>query len=741
MLAVARRLRVVSLFAVASAVATTPGIAQRNAPTPEVADSLVRVAMGHAEGGDTAAAIATLARLNRIAPRYAPAFYQRGVLLSRTTQLGLSDLLRRREATRYLNRALDLDSDNPFYLMELGRVRLKTPFLRLDAERLFRKALAAAERRGDPVVIAEIHWELGLIHERRFVTMANRRMMTGNSIVFNPDVAVGDWHYTPEFLEQFSQPLPDAGELDFRKAEEHYRIALRTDPGHRGASLGLLGLLYDAKRYEEMIRLATELRPALPLDPRLYFAHGLALHRLDRDVEAEAQFDTALRLLPAEEREEMLGLSTILRRADAVAYDTLSGAGRAMMDSLYWGYADPLRLTEVNEAQLEFYARVAAADLRFSSAEFRTQGWRTDRGEVLIRYGEPPVIATFAPETQTIEGNDAIAKVTTVWWYPASKRRFVFVGPPAMNYATYAGEFRAYAENMRHIAPISFDNLGDRLHVDSVRVQIARFRADSGGAAEVAIYADIPTRQMLRDVEVAQGTLETGLFLSDQRQRPVTSVRDSALVRPQGRDGLTSRAWTRRLAVGEYLYRVEAREAASGRSARGLSAFKVDAYPRGQFALSDLLAARRIVPKVNGESVRDRSDLFITPNASLTYAPADTVYLYWEVYGARPDSSGNAHLRVNLALRLTELQRGRVLTARVLGGVADAVGLSAEGDDRVSLRYDRRVALDSRDLVPNYLALNLGDAPYGTYVLELTVTDLVSGRTSIRERTITIPRP
>lgn len=740
MLAVAQRIRVASLCAAALAMTTVPLPAQRSAPPPETADSLVRVALSHAESGDTAAALATLARLNRIAPRYAPAFFQRGLLISRTTQLGLSDLLRRREATRYLNRALDLDADNPFYLMELGRVRLKTPFLRLDAERLFRRALAAAERRGDPLVIAEIHWELGLIHERRFVTMANRRMMTGNSIVFNPDVAVGDWHYTPEFLEQFSAPLPDAGEIDFRKAEEHYRIALRSDPGHRGASLGLLGLLYDSKRYEEMIRLAAELRPALPRDPRLYFAHGLALHRLDRDLAAKAQFDTALLLLPAEEREDMLGLSTILRRADALAYDTLEPASRAMMDSLYWGYADPLRLTEVNEAQVEFYARVAAADLRFSSAEFRTQGWRTDRGEVLIRYGEPPIIATFAPETQTIEGNDAIGRVTTVWWYPASRRRFVFYGPPAMNYATYAGEFRAYAENLRHITPISFDNLSDRMRVDSVRVQIARFRADSGASTDVAIYADIPTRHMLRDVDLSQGNLETGLFLADVRQRPVSSSRDSAIVRPQGREGLTSRAWTRRLGAGEYLYRVEAREAASGRSARGLASFTVETFPRGQFAISDLLVARRIVPKALGDDVRARSDLFITPNASLTYAPADTVYLYWEVYGAQADSSGNANLRVNLALRLTELQRGRMLSARVLGGVADAIGLSAEGDDRVSLRYDRRVALDSRDLVTNHLALNLGDAPYGTYVLELTVTDLVSGRSTIRERTIRIPR-
>ena len=58
----------------------------------------------------------------------------------------------------------------------------------------------------------------------------------------------------------------------------------------------------------------------------------------------------------------------------------------------------------------------------------------------------------------------------------------------------------------------------------------------------------------------------------------------------------------------------------------------------------------------------------------------------------------------------------------------------------VAVSYERSVTIDSSDRVPNYLALALGNAPYGTYDLELTVTDLTTSRTTTRTRTITVPR-
>src|SRR5918912_2114266 len=143
------------LFAIALVAPTARSSAQdaRSA----VADSLIADARDRARAGDTATALRELARATKVAPRYARAHYERGVLLSRSAQLGLGDVLLRRAAANAIKDALDLDPGNPLYLMELGRLRLKTPLFRMEAERLFRRALDAAERRKDASVLAEVH--------------------------------------------------------------------------------------------------------------------------------------------------------------------------------------------------------------------------------------------------------------------------------------------------------------------------------------------------------------------------------------------------------------------------------------------------------------------------------------------------------------------------------------------------------------------------------------------------------
>src|SRR6266567_2567356 len=96
-----------------------------------LARRMVQDAIGFAERGDTAQAIARAAQAARLAPDLADAHFLYGLLLARTSRANLGSWGRRAEASSEFEAALRLDRGNPRYLIEIARLRLKAPILRL----------------------------------------------------------------------------------------------------------------------------------------------------------------------------------------------------------------------------------------------------------------------------------------------------------------------------------------------------------------------------------------------------------------------------------------------------------------------------------------------------------------------------------------------------------------------------------------------------------------------------------
>jgi hypothetical protein len=148
--------------------------------------------------------------------------------------------------------------------------------------------------------------------------------------------------------------------------------------------------------------------------------------------------------------------------------------------------------------------------------------------------------------------------------------------------------------------------------------------------------------------------------------------------------------------------------------------------------------AHRVVPKQDHPA--NRLDFFLDPSADLKFDQGTPISLYWETYGLTPDSGGVARYQVDVFVRVDALER-HGLGARIIGGMLDAIGASARGDDQVALRYVGNELLNGRDRVPGWLTLELGDAPAGSFSLDLVITDMVTGRTATRHRAFTIAAP
>jgi GWxTD domain-containing protein len=97
--------------------------------------------------------------------------------------------------------------------------------------------------------------------------------------------------------------------------------------------------------------------------------------------------------------EEMLSLLRYFPPSPAL--DSLRKAGiddRGRLWKAFWRGTDPNLATAAHEALDEYFARLALANARFRGEG--VAGWRTDRGEVLIRLGEPDEVFDASPSTE-----------------------------------------------------------------------------------------------------------------------------------------------------------------------------------------------------------------------------------------------------------------------------------------------------------------------------------------------------
>lgn len=82
----------------------------------------------------------------------------------------------------------------------------------------------------------------------------------------------------------------------------------------------------------------------------------------------------------------------------------------------FWQRRDPTPGTNRNERMEEYYYRVAFANRQYSTS---TEGWKTDRGYVMVNFGEPEHVERhpYSFDTEPYE----------IWYYYRIGRRFIFI--------------------------------------------------------------------------------------------------------------------------------------------------------------------------------------------------------------------------------------------------------------------------------------------------------------------------
>ncbi len=677
----------------------------------------------HVASGDTAAAIAVLDSVVAVYPRDAAAWNRMGMLAwAKARPEWHGRMVQEREQISMMRRAdtaLRLahayGQDSARYALDLGRFFLFGDLvtLRVQAIGKFEHAIDAARRAGDSTLVSEAADELGMVFWRRYEAVANRRLIPSgiNTIPYH---ALSERKAVKDWIETATQRYPEpSGQLDYLKASDLFTVARAANPAAQLPAKHAFMALAEQGRWEELRATATARIAAAPDHDIAWMALGLAAHRVGDYPRATEAFDRALSLLPPNESARYTGISRILGPSDSVEYEGYSERQRQQFDRTYWTAADPLSLTADNEHRLEFLARIAFAELRWTSEDFELRGADTDRGQIYVRYGPPPEIIAMPPAGS---GGNAGASLV-LWYYPLTNLHFVFRQPPSYGTATYEFSYHEIAREARFVAPVTWTNVPVTMSIDSVPVQVVRFRGP-GDSSDVALFAHLPVRRLLTGLDLTSGTVDVGLTLYRGALEIVERDSMRQTVNVAQPDAAERRTWRRRFAPGELGYRVEALQAEGGRAARALGSVRLT-NDRG-FGISDVLVADRVEPRA--DSAARWTDLIIEPNAGVLSQDED-IGVAWETY-ALTERRGQVRYRVELALTLLEVPRGASLSARVIGGIADLIGISGVGEDRVSLSYEQtRVAAP---VMLDYLTLDLADAPAGRYRMTVSVTDLAT---------------
>jgi GWxTD domain-containing protein len=419
-----------------------------------------------------------------------------------------------------------------------------------------------------------------------------------------------------------------------------------------------------------------------------------------------------------------------MRQADRIRFEQMPPADQSQFDSLFWRAAQPLALTETNEVQAEFYARMVYADHHWSDPWRGYRGVETDPGVVFVAYGPPDIWA--------VSGRDASA--VTTWLYRIPQFVFRFYQMTGFSRAHFDGNSEWVMSQAKILAPARFDNIPLVRTLDTILVQTARFRG-AGDSVALLVVGAIPLKRMADSVAVRDLPLESGAVVTDAAGREVRRDRVAEAVTGVEARELQYRSWRLTVVPGTYTLRVEAHLPTLDRGARGLEALAVAPLGGPGLALSDLLVAQRVAPR---ESSATRwSEYFIEPNAG-RFEPGEPVGLLWEMYNLAADSAGTTHYEVGLWITVEALDRteARILgshaLAAIVGGVGDALGLTAVYDDRVSLGYQQQQPAAPGGARAEHLMVELRDAPKGRYLIEIIVRDLVTGQEATTSRTITI---
>lgn len=545
-------------------------------------------------------------------------------------------------------------------------------------------------------------------------------------------------------------------EKDFAEAERLLRSAIGLDPKMAEAYHHLAGLYYEAQHYGKMAELLERaVKQVAAVDVFLFL--GLARQQLGQPDAAMQAYQQALQMMPPEDRAFFHSLQPVLTPDSLTFYENTPDSLKAQMQQRFWKERDPLFLTEANERLLEHFGRIAYANLRYSVPEKNLAGWKTDRGQTLIRFGQPQQrVRTRADLGTSPSGHITLNASREFWDYGDFSmifddrflnRNYSFAwGSVGEVDGKWLFEQKIRETPERYVFPHD----GRRLDLPHL---IAQFRSpeDSAGASStrLEIYFGIPDSS-LQAITSKSGAnqrfaLRRGLFFFDdawneirqwREDRQLIHLADTAsATAPHSLDHLLDR-WSVRMPPGAYHFSLEVMDKNSGGSGAKRETITVEDFTGASLRMSDVVLANAAT-RISGE---ENSGLALYQNGEVNLVPclfsrfaADTpIYVYYEVYNLALAANGQSRYRIDYVVE--SQQEAKSLVSRAFDRIGKLLG---KGARPIAITSSFESAGDQR-VEKLYHSIAMLGHPAGQYDLTIRLTDQISGQSAERRVTFEI---
>ena len=196
----------------------------------------------------------------------------------------------------------------------------------------------------------------------------------------------------------------------FHLAEQAFRKCSENNYGGDSLIVNVFWLYYDSNNYQPAARLMDAYLQKPRSSAELYELAGFIHVRLKEYAMADTYYQSAFSKMSEEQRLPYI-----------ISKNYLNIHTQYLTTDQHITLEDPLRLTAYNERELAHMARVTYAQERFSSAFAHEQGWQSDPGKILIRYGFPQEEIRVRGE---VEGATFNEMETPDWRYSERQRMY-----------------------------------------------------------------------------------------------------------------------------------------------------------------------------------------------------------------------------------------------------------------------------------------------------------------------------